>query len=51
MHTLRHVSTNICRRVRNLASTLVYAEYVTDTLLYVGIRCHAANRSQNVVIA
>ena len=30
MHTLRYVSTNVCGRMRNLANTLVYAEYVRD---------------------
>ena len=51
MHTLRYVSTNVCGRMRKSLSTLVYAEYVgdkfkhvTNTLLYVGIRCHTANR-------
>ena len=26
-------------------------KHVTNTLLYVGIRCHTANRSQNFVLA
>ena len=30
MHTLRYVSTNVCERMRNSASTLVYAAYVRD---------------------
>ena len=30
MHTLRAVSTNVCGRMRESASTLVYAEYVSD---------------------
>ena len=30
MHTLRHVSTNVCRCMRNSISTLVYTEYVRD---------------------
>ena len=54
MHTLRNVSTNICGRMRNSASTLVYAEYardrfkyVTNTLQYVGIH----NGSKNCVHA
>ena len=58
MHTLRYVSTNVCGRMRKSSSTFVYAEYVrdkfkhvTNTLLYVGIRCQTANRSQNVVLA
>ena len=45
MHTLRYVSTNVYGRMRNKASTLMYAEYVRDklrtrycTLVYVVIR-------------
>ena len=58
MHTLRYVSTNVCGRMRNSASTLMYAEYVihrfkhvTNTLQYAGIRCHKAKRSKNFVHA
>ena len=31
MHTLRYVSTNVCGRMRNSASTLVNVEYVGHT--------------------
>ena len=48
----------LCGRMRDEASMLVYAEYirdnfkhVTNTLLYVGIRCYTANRSPNFVLA
>ena len=56
MHTLRYVRTNICERMQNSASTLVYAAYVRDKfsirykqLQYGGIRCHTAKRSHNFV--
>ena len=45
MHTLRYVSINVCERMRNSASTLMYADYVRhklrtrySTLVYVVIR-------------
>ena len=58
MHKLRYVSTNVCGRMRNSASTLMYAGYVrhkfkhvTNTLQYAGIRCHKAKKSKNFVLA
>ena len=55
MHTLRYVSTNVCERMRKSACTLnsleINFKHVTNTLLYVGIRCQTANRSQNFVLA
>ena len=43
MHTLWYVSTYVCGRMRKSASTLVFAEHVTNTLLYAGIRFQTAN--------
>ena len=55
MHTLRYVSTNVCGRMRNSASTLntldIGFKHVTNTLQYAGIRCHKAKRSKNFVHA
>ena len=58
MHTLRYVSTDVCGRMRNqlvrwctLNTLEISFKHVTNTLLYVGIRCQTANRSQNFVLA
>ena len=52
MHTLRYVSTNVCGRMRIKLNTLeISFKHVTNTLLYVGIRCHTENRSQNFELA
>ena len=58
MHTLRYASTNVCGRIIikqvrccSLNALEISFKHVTNTPLYVGIRCHTANRSQNVVLA
>ena len=60
MHPLRCVSTNVCGRIKLeikqvrwcTQNTLeISFKHVTNTLLYVGIRCHTANRYQNFVLA
>ena len=58
MHTLMYVSTSVCGRMRNSASTLVTLntleislKHGTNTLQYIGIRCYTAKRSQNFVFA
>ena len=55
MHTLRYVSTSVCGRMKNSASTLntleISFKYVMNTLQYVGIRCHTARGSRNFVHA
>ena len=53
MHMLRYVSTDVCGRIRNSASTLVYKleisfKYVTNRLQYSGLSCNTAKGSKNV---
>ena len=54
MHTLRYVSTNVCGRMRNVASTLVYAEYVIDKFEtryeHATVRWYTLSRSMTNVI-
>ena len=54
MHTFRYVSTNVCEIQQVRSYTLnkleIRFQYVTNTLQYAGIRCHAAKRFHNFYI-
>ena len=57
MHTLRYVSTNVLGRMKThtvrwctLNKLDIRFQYVTNTLQYVGIRCHMTKWSQNFVL-
>ena len=57
MHTLRYVSTNIQGRMKihqvrwcTLNKLEIRFQYVTNTLQYVGIRCHITNILQIFVL-
>ena len=54
MHTLRYVGTNVCKihQVRwcTVNKLGIRFQYVTNTLQYVGIRCHMTKWSQNFVL-
>ena len=57
IHTLRYVSTNVLGRIkihkvrwRTLNKLEIRFQYVTNTLQYVGIRCHMTKWSQNCVL-
>ena len=53
MHTLAPTYANVCETQQVCWCTLnkleIRFQYVTNTLLYGGIRCHTAKRSHNFV--